>query len=138
MEIGREWDSVWKNQWPRENDVPGFKADMLSFFQVCPLASQEWQPFGHQIVAEWAWYLPALAQLNKEMMPKDRGYPPCSHQVGWSIYRRVSVSQTCHDLHTVVLQSIALGLKLEENYFDKLVRRVCRQPSLQTNKLLPG
>jgi hypothetical protein len=34
MEIGRDWDSVWKNQWPQENAVPGFKQTMLNFFQV--------------------------------------------------------------------------------------------------------
>ena len=34
MEIGRDWDSVWKNYWPRESDCPGFKDTMLKFFQV--------------------------------------------------------------------------------------------------------
>ncbi|KZT43064.1 Clavaminate synthase-like protein [Sistotremastrum suecicum HHB10207 ss-3] len=35
MEIGRDWDATWKNQWPQEKDVPGFKSTMLSFFQTC-------------------------------------------------------------------------------------------------------
>jgi len=34
MEIGRDWDSTWKNMWPHESDVPGFKAFMLDFYQV--------------------------------------------------------------------------------------------------------
>lgn len=34
MEIGRDWDATWKNQWPREEECPGFKNTMLSFFQV--------------------------------------------------------------------------------------------------------
>jgi isopenicillin N synthase-like dioxygenase len=35
MEIGREWDTTWRNHWPQESDVPGFKQAMLDFFQVC-------------------------------------------------------------------------------------------------------
>lgn len=34
MEIGRDWDSTWKNQWPEASDVPMFKPTMLDFFQV--------------------------------------------------------------------------------------------------------
>ena len=34
MEIGRDWDSIWKNMWPWESDVPGFKEFMLDFYQV--------------------------------------------------------------------------------------------------------
>ena len=34
MEIGRDCDSTWKNMWPHESDVPGFKAFMLDFYQV--------------------------------------------------------------------------------------------------------
>lgn len=37
MEIGRDWDTVWKNKWPQEPDCPGFKNSMLSFFQVCQI-----------------------------------------------------------------------------------------------------
>jgi len=35
MEIGRDWGTVWKNKWPREDAVPGFKSTMLDFFQTC-------------------------------------------------------------------------------------------------------
>ena len=35
MEIGRDWDKTWKNQWPEENAAPEFKKTMLHFFQVC-------------------------------------------------------------------------------------------------------
>lgn len=45
MEIGRDWDSVWKNQWPQETDVPGFKSFILDFFQVChgcPIIDSSW------------------------------------------------------------------------------------------------
>lgn len=35
MEIGRDWDATWKNQWPREEECPDFKNTMLTFFQVC-------------------------------------------------------------------------------------------------------
>ncbi|RXW21965.1 hypothetical protein EST38_g3916 [Candolleomyces aberdarensis] len=35
MEIGRDWDSEWKNQWPKESDAPLFKQTMLDFFQTC-------------------------------------------------------------------------------------------------------
>ncbi|KIM68908.1 hypothetical protein SCLCIDRAFT_1209126 [Scleroderma citrinum Foug A] len=58
MEIGRDWDPVWKNKWPREGDVPGFKSTMLQFFLAC------------------------------------------------------------HDLHMIVMRSIALGLDLPEDFFD--------------------
>lgn len=34
MEIGRDWDAEWKNQWPPEKDVPQFKRTMLDFYQV--------------------------------------------------------------------------------------------------------
>lgn len=34
MEIGRDWDSTWKNQWPQESDAPQFKRTMLDFYQV--------------------------------------------------------------------------------------------------------
>ena len=34
MEIGRDWDPTWKNKWPQESDVPGFKDTMKAFFQV--------------------------------------------------------------------------------------------------------
>ena len=34
MEIGRDWDSVWKNQWPSETQAPGFKQSMLDFYEV--------------------------------------------------------------------------------------------------------
>jgi isopenicillin N synthase-like dioxygenase len=35
MEIGRDWDKTWRNHWPQESDVPGYKQTMLDFFQVC-------------------------------------------------------------------------------------------------------
>jgi len=34
IEIGRDWDKTWRNHWPQESDVPGFKQTMLEFFQV--------------------------------------------------------------------------------------------------------
>lgn len=34
MEIGRDWDAVWKNRWPTEADVPLFKQTMLDFYQA--------------------------------------------------------------------------------------------------------
>ncbi|KAL1660142.1 hypothetical protein GGF50DRAFT_130517 [Schizophyllum commune] len=65
MEIGRDWDSVWPNQWPTDEELPTFKPFMLSFFQ------------------------------------------------------------TCHDLHMVVMRSIALGLDLEETFFDDKIDKQC-------------
>jgi len=62
MEIGRDWDKTWKNQWPKEGLVPGFKQTFLSFFK------------------------------------------------------------TCHELHTEVMRSIAIGLHLEETYFDDRIQ----------------
>jgi len=35
MELGRDWDSTWKNMWPQESDVPGFKNFMLDFYGTC-------------------------------------------------------------------------------------------------------
>ncbi|KAL4076177.1 hypothetical protein J3A83DRAFT_4490152 [Scleroderma citrinum] len=61
MEIGRDWDPVWKNKWLKESDVPGFKNTMLRFFQ------------------------------------------------------------TCHELHMVIMRSIALGLDLQEDFFDNKI-----------------
>jgi hypothetical protein len=34
MDIGRDWDKTWRNYWPQESDVPGFKQTMIDFFQV--------------------------------------------------------------------------------------------------------
>ncbi|KIY49432.1 Clavaminate synthase-like protein [Fistulina hepatica ATCC 64428] len=65
MEIGRDWDSTWRNMWPTEADVPGFKTTMLDFFQ------------------------------------------------------------TCHELHAKVMSSIALGLDLQETFFDDKINEQC-------------
>jgi isopenicillin N synthase-like dioxygenase len=62
MEIGRDWDRTWKNQWPKEELVPEFKQTFLSFFR------------------------------------------------------------TCHELHIEVMRSIAIGLHLEETYFDDKIQ----------------
>lgn len=35
MEIGRDWDATWKNMWPVEEQLPGFKSTMLDFFKRC-------------------------------------------------------------------------------------------------------
>lgn len=61
MEIGRDWDATWKNQWPKEENVPEFKRTMLDFFK------------------------------------------------------------RCHELHVEVMRSIALGLNLDESFFDALI-----------------
>ena len=34
MEIGRDWDPLYKNKWPAEQDCPEFKSTMLQFFEV--------------------------------------------------------------------------------------------------------
>ena len=34
MEIGRDWDAEWKNQWPLEKEAPLFKKRMLEFYEV--------------------------------------------------------------------------------------------------------
>ena len=34
MEIGRDWDAEWKNQWPLEKEAPLFKKTMLEFYEV--------------------------------------------------------------------------------------------------------
>ncbi|KAJ7283965.1 hypothetical protein C8J57DRAFT_1294033 [Mycena rebaudengoi] len=65
MEIGRERDSVWKNQWPQEADAPEFKPTMLDFFE------------------------------------------------------------RCHELHVHVMRSIALGLDMEESFFDQKIHEQC-------------
>ncbi|KIM91132.1 hypothetical protein PILCRDRAFT_1333 [Piloderma croceum F 1598] len=70
MEIGRDWDTTWKNKWPHESDVPKFKQTMLQFFQ------------------------------------------------------------TCHELHTVVMRSIALGLDLDEMFFEDKVNDQCHNMRL--------
>ncbi|KAF9006520.1 hypothetical protein BDQ17DRAFT_1239196 [Cyathus striatus] len=70
MEIGRDWDSEWKNQWPQETDTPVFKRTMLDFYQ------------------------------------------------------------TCHELHVHVMRSIALGLDLEESFFDDKINDQCHNMRL--------
>ncbi|KAI0375814.1 Clavaminate synthase-like protein [Pilatotrama ljubarskyi] len=83
MEIGRDWDKMYKNYWPQEADAPGFKRTMLDFFQ------------------------------------------------------------TCHELHVQVMRSIALGLKLEETFFDDKIDeqyhnlRLLSYPPIKT-QLLKG
>ncbi|KAF8591483.1 Clavaminate synthase-like protein [Ramaria rubella] len=61
MEIGRDWDTTWKNKWPQESAAPGFKETMKAFFQIC------------------------------------------------------------HDLHTSVMRSVALGLGIEETFFENQI-----------------
>lgn len=84
MEIGRDWDPVWKNKWPKESDVPGFKSTMLQFFQ------------------------------------------------------------TCNTLHLTLMRSIAFGLGLKEDFFDKLVDqqhhnlRLLSYPPMRTELLTQG
>lgn len=81
MEIGRDWDSTWKNMWPRESDVPGFKTFMLEFFQ------------------------------------------------------------TCHDAHVRVMRAVALGLDLQENFFQDKINaqdhnlRLLNYPAIETDLL---
>jgi isopenicillin N synthase-like dioxygenase len=81
MEIGRDWDSTWKNMWPQESDVPGFKIFMLKFYQEC------------------------------------------------------------HGLHVRVMRAIALGLDLQENFFqDKIDAqdhnlRLLNYPEIKTDLL---
>ncbi|OCH94349.1 Clavaminate synthase-like protein [Obba rivulosa] len=58
MEIGRDWDKVFKNKWPQEADAPEFRQTMLDFFQ------------------------------------------------------------TCHELHTIVMRALAIGLDLDEMFFE--------------------
>ncbi|KAG5648859.1 hypothetical protein DXG03_000208 [Asterophora parasitica] len=86
MEIGRDWDSEWKNQWPQETDAPHFKRVMLNFYQVTLGTC-----FG------------TLMSLATDTFPY----------------------QTCHDLHRYVMRSIALGLDLEEGFFDSKVNEQC-------------
>lgn len=41
MEIGRDWDAEWKNQWPLEDEAPLFKQRMLEFYEVRFIISSE-------------------------------------------------------------------------------------------------
>jgi isopenicillin N synthase-like dioxygenase len=65
MEIGRDWDAEWKNQWPSEQEAPLFKKSMVDFYEIC------------------------------------------------------------HNLHVDVMRSIAIGLDLEENFFDNKINDQC-------------
>ena len=82
MEIGRDWDKTWKNQWPQERDTPHFKETMLDFYRIC------------------------------------------------------------HELHVHVMRAIALGLNLDETFFDKKIDQQCHNlrllsyPPIKTNLLL--
>ena len=78
MEIGRDWDPVWKNKWPKESDVPGFKNTMLQFFQVS------------------GFYRLQVSNI-------------------------LIISKACHNLHAIIMRSIALGLDLREDFFDKKI-----------------
>ena len=40
MEIGRDWDPLYKNKWPQEKDCPEFKSTMIDFFKVRRLSGQ--------------------------------------------------------------------------------------------------
>lgn len=81
MEIGRDWDATWRNMWPGERAVPGFKQTMLDFFH------------------------------------------------------------TCHRLHFGVMRAIALGLNLNERFFDDKIDeqyhnlRLLSYPPIKTSLL---
>ncbi|EJF62419.1 Clavaminate synthase-like protein [Dichomitus squalens LYAD-421 SS1] len=81
MEIGRDWDTTYKNYWPREEDAPGFRRAMLGFFQ------------------------------------------------------------TCHELHVSVMRAIAVGLRLDEAFFDDKINeqyhnlRLLSYPPIKTQLL---
>ncbi|GJE99942.1 clavaminate synthase-like protein [Phanerochaete sordida] len=77
MEIGRDWDSPWENQWPDERDVPGFRQTMLAFYQ------------------------------------------------------------TCHGLHVQVMRAVAVGLGLDETYFDERVDQQCHNLRLLSYPPVP-
>ncbi|KAI0254767.1 Clavaminate synthase-like protein [Lactifluus subvellereus] len=84
MEIGRDWDETWKNHWPQEDDVSGFRQTTLSFFQ------------------------------------------------------------TCHEFHTIVMRSIAVGLNLDEMFFEDKINeqyhnlRLLSYPPIKTSLLKEG
>lgn len=82
MEIGRDWDATWKNQWPQEQDAPSFKRTMLEFYQV-----------------KWS---------HPHSMPFSN-----THE------------QTCHELHVIVMRSLALGLNLDEMFFEGKINDQC-------------
>jgi isopenicillin N synthase-like dioxygenase len=77
MEIGRDWDETWRNHWPQESDVPGFRQTMTDFFRVC-----------------------AQGQYIRFML------------------RLTIIIKTCHEIHSVIMRAIALGLDMEETFFD--------------------
>ena len=101
MEIGRDWDTTWKNHWPQESDVPGFKQTMLDFYQVCGETR----------------YI--------RFVSHDR-------------------NQTCHELHTIVMRAIALGLDLDEMFFEDKINeqrhnlRLLSYPPVKTSLLQDG
>lgn len=53
----------------------------------------------------------------------------------------LSFFQTCHELHVLVMRAIALGLDLEETFFDHKIHeqyhnlRLLSYPSIRTNLL---
>ena len=105
MEIGRDWDKTWRNHWPQESDVPGFKQTMLDFYQVCRTGRDIYIPFFVLTVVK---------------------------------------NQTCHELHCVVMRAIALGLDLDEMFFEDKINeqrhnlRLLSYPSIKTSLLKEG
>lgn len=71
MEIGRDWDATWKNMWPEESDVPGFKKFMLGFYQVnslpVPQASPETENTTHRNATD-------CTSVSCELSPLDLIY----------------------------------------------------------------
>jgi len=102
MEIGRDEGTNWKNHWPQESDVPGFKQTMLDFFKVR------------------------------------------STQRNTSVFATHRFDQICNEIHRIVMRAIALGLDLDEMYFEDKVNeqyqnlRLLWYPPIKTSLLKEG
>lgn len=70
----------------------------------------------------------------KNRWPQETEVPRFKHTM-------LDFYQTCHDLHVHVMRAIALGLQLEESFFDKLIDEQCHNlrllsyPPIRTNLL---
>ena len=64
-------------------------------------------------------------EIGRDWDPKWKNHWPEERDAPHFKRTMLDFYQTCHELHVQVMRAIALGLDLEETFFDKLIDEQC-------------